>query len=456
MEWGASSRQGGTEARRGFWRSTFSSLKVPNYRLYFTGQSISLAGTWMQMTAQSWLVLVLTHSSTKLGLVVALQTLPVLFLGPYGGVVADRADKRRLMIALQVAMGIQALVLGLLTVAGVVRFWEVCLLAVILGLNNAFENSARQAFVREMVGPEELRNAITLNSVTVNAARAVGPAIGGVLIATVGVGVCFIANAASFVAVVTSLVIMNTGALQPSPPAPRARGQLREGLRYAARTPNIAIPLAMMGLVGMLAYEFQVSIPVLARQTFHGGSEAYGFLTAAMGIGAVVGGLFTAARGRTGLRSMIIAGTGFGVAILVCAGAPVIGLAYAAMLFVGWASVSFIAIGNSTIQLASDPSMRGRAIALWQVAFQGTTPIGGPLIGWIIALADPRIGLAVGGASCLVAAAGGYWLSKRFRRAGRSPAPRIEAGQPAQTGQPTLTATDDDPADQPTGTLTAP
>ena len=421
------SREPEPAARRGIWRSTFSSLRVPNYRLYFTGQSISLAGTWMQMTAQSWLVLVLTHSSTRLGLVVALQTLPVLFLGPYGGVVADRVDKRKLMIALQIAMGIQALVLGLLTVAGIVRFWEVCLLAVILGLNNAFENSARQAFVREMVGPDELRNAITLNSVTVNAARAVGPAIGGVLIATVGVGVCFLANAASFVAVVTSLVLMNTGALQPSRPAPRASGQLREGLRYAARTPNIAIPLAMMGLVGMLAYEFQVSIPVLAKQTFHGGSEAYGFLTAAMGIGAVIGGLFTAARGRTGLRSMIIAGTGFGIAIIVCAVAPVIGLAYVAMLFVGWASVSFIAIGNSTIQLASDPSMRGRAIALWQVAFQGTTPVGGPLIGWIIELTDPRVGLAVGGASCLVAAAGGYWLSKRFRRTARQPATGADA-----------------------------
>jgi MFS family permease len=403
-------------ARRGFWRSTFSSLRVPNYRLYFTGQSISLAGTWMQMSAQSWLVLVLTHSSTDLGFVVALQTLPVLLLAPYGGVVADRVDKRRLMIVLQIAMGLQALVLGLLTVTGAVTFAEVCLLAVILGLNNAFENSTRQAFVREMVGRDELRNAITLNSVTVNAARAVGPAIGGVLIATVGVGVCFLINAASFVAVVTSLIIMDTTALRPSPPAPRARGQLREGWRYAARTPDIAIPVAMMGLVGLLAYEFQVSIPVLARQTFHGGSEAYGFLTAAMGIGAVVGGLFTAARGRTGLRSMIIAGTGFGLAILVCAVAPTIGLAYAAMLFVGWASVSFIAIGNSTIQLAAEPSMRGRAIALWQVAFQGTTPIGGPLIGWIIAAASPRIGLVVGGASCLVAVTGGVYLSSRYRR----------------------------------------
>jgi MFS family permease len=422
----------------GFWRQTFSSLKIPNYRLYFTGQSISLAGTWMQMTAQSWLVLTLTHSSTDLGLVVALQTLPVLFLAPYGGVVADRTDKRRLMIVLQTAMGVQALALGLLTVLGSVRFWQVCLLAVILGLNNAFENSARQAFVREMVGNDELRNAITLNSVTVNAARAVGPAIGGVLIATVGTGVCFLLNAASFAAVVTSLLLMDRSALRPSPPAVRARGQLREGLRYAAKTPTIAIPLAMMSLVGLLAYEFQVTLPVLARQTFHGGAEAFGLMTAAMGVGAVIGGLFTAARGRTGLRPMIIASVGFGLAILVSAFAPVLGLVYAALLFVGWASVSFIAIGNSTIQLAAAPNMRGRVIALWQVAFQGTTPIGGPLIGWIIDESDPRVGLAVGGASCLVAALGAILLVRRSRPT--LPAEGSEHGHESPASEPALPA----------------
>ncbi|MEZ0112079.1 MFS family permease [Catenulispora sp. EB89] len=402
---------------------TFSSLKVPNYRLYMTGQSISLVGTWMQMTAQSWLVLTLTHSSTALGLVVALQTLPVLLFGPYGGVVADRADKKRLMVILQTAMGIQALVLGLLTVFGAVSFWEVCALAVVLGMNNAFENATRQSFVREMVGRDELRNAITLNSVMVNAARAVGPAVGGVLIAAVGIGVCFLFNAASFVAVVASLLRMDRSALRPSPPTPRARGQLREGLRYAAATPTIAIPLAMMGLVGLLAYEFQVSLPVFVERTFHGGSVAFGFMTSAMGVGAVVGGLFTAARGRTGVRPMVIASTGFGVSMLAAAYAPVFALSCAVMLLVGWASVSFIAIGNSTIQLTSDPEKRGRMIALWQVAFQGTTPIGGPLVGWVIALSDPRSGLAVGGVSCLAAAAGGYVLARRVagRAAGAEP-----------------------------------
>jgi MFS family permease len=434
---------GGSGSRGGFLRATFSSLKVPNYRLYFTGQSISLVGTWMQITAQSWLVLTLTHSSTDLGLVVALQAVPILLFAPYGGVVADRVDKRRLMIGLQIAMGCQALVLGLLTIAGVVRLWEVCVLAVILGLNNAFENSARQAFVREMVGRDELRNAITLNSVTVNAARAVGPAVGGVLIATVGIGICFLANAASFAAVVGSLLVMNKAALHPSPPAPRARGQLREGVRYAASAASIAIPLVMMSLVGLFAYEFQVSLPVLASRTFHGNSVAYGFMTASFGVGAVIGGLFTAARGRTGLRPMIIASVGFGIAILACAYAPVLGLAYAALLFVGWASVSFVAIGNSTIQLAAEPSMRGRVIALWQVAFQGTTPIGGPLIGAIIAVSDPRSGLAVGGASCLLAAAAGLWLVRRYRR----------ADDRAQPGQPIVSCTDDDPASQPASAI---
>lgn len=403
-------------APRRSWRDTFSSLKIRNYRTYFYGQSVSLVGTWMQMTAQAWLVLTLTHSATALGLVTALQTLPVLLLGPYGGVIADRSDKLRLMTALQAVMGVQALLLGLLTVTHLVRFWEICVLAVFLGVNNAFENSPRQSFIREMVGRDQLRNAITLNSVTVNAARAVGPGLGGVLIAGFGVGICFLLNAASFAAVVTSLLLIDRSALRSSLPAPRARGQLREGLRYASRTREIAVPLAMMGLVGMLAYEFQVSLPVLAQRTFHGGSEVYGFMTAAMGVGAAVGGLITAALGRTGIRSMVIASTGFGAAILLGAFAPNLAVVYAAMLFVGWASVSFISIGNSTIQLASRPEMRGRVLSLWQVAFQGTTPIGGPLVGWIIAVSDPRTGLALGGVSCLLAALGAVLYAGRRRR----------------------------------------
>src|SRR5207248_5498855 len=199
---------------------TFAALSVPNYRRYYAGQAVSLTGTWMQMIAQAWLVLTLTHSGAALGLIVALQTLPVLLLTPYGGVVADRSDKRRIMIVLQSAMAIQALVLGVLTVTGAVRVWEIGLLAAILGINNAFENPARQSFMLEMVGPSHLRNAVSLNSVLVNVARTLGPAVAGVLIAGVGDGVCFLINAGSFAAVVASLITMNAAALNPSPPAP--------------------------------------------------------------------------------------------------------------------------------------------------------------------------------------------------------------------------------------------
>ena len=281
-------------------KRTFSSLAIPNYRRFFIGQAISLIGTWMQTTAQSWLVLTLTGSASDLGIVVALQTLPVLLLGPYGGVIADRVDKRRLMVVLQSLMGVQALVLGILTLTHHVTYLDVCVLAVILGLNNCFENPSRQSFVLEMVGPKDLRNAVSLNSTLVNGARAVGPAVAGILIATVGDGWCFMLNAVSFVAVVTSLLTMDRAQLNPSPPTPRSRGQLREGFRYVARTPQLGVPLLMMALVGMLAYEFQVTLPVFAKHVFDGGAETFGVMTAAMGVGAVVGGLVTAARGRTG------------------------------------------------------------------------------------------------------------------------------------------------------------
>jgi MFS family permease len=386
-------------------RLTFAALAIPNYRRYFFGQSISLVGTWMQMIAQSWLVLTLTHSSVDLGIVVAVQTLPVLLLGPYGGVVADRVDKRRLMIALQSLMGVQALVLGLLTVTGSIRFWQITVLAALLGVNKAFENPSRQAFMMELVGPDDLRNAVSLNSVLVSASRAVGPALAGVLIATVGEGICFLANAGSFVAVVASLASMDSSALRPAARVARGRGQLREGLRYVRGSPELAVPLLMMALIGMFAYEFQVSLPVFDSEALHGGAADYGLMTAAMGAGAVVGGLVTAARGRTGLKPLVLASTGLGVFILVAALAPDLSFELVALAIVGAASVSLTAVGNSTLQLAAEPSMRGRVMALWFVAFQGSTPIGGPSIGWIIAAAGARVGLGVGGVTCLVVAA---------------------------------------------------
>jgi MFS family permease len=404
---------------------TFSSFSNPNYRRYFSGQAISLVGTWMQTTAQAWLVLVLTHSATDLGIVVALQTLPTLLLGPYGGLIADRLDKRKLMVGLQILMGVQAAILGVLTLTGNVTFVDVCILAVLLGLNNCFENPARQAFVLEMVGSDNLRNAVSLNSTLVNAARAVGPAIAGVLIATVGEGWCFMLNAVSFAAVVFSLMSMDRSSLRPSVPTPRSKGQLRDGFRYVARTPELAVPLLMMGLVGMLAYEFQVTLPYAAKHVFHGGSQTFGLMTSAMGIGAIAGGLITAAVGRTGMRPMVLSAFGFGVVLCLAALAPNLPLELVALGAVGFASVTFLAMGNSTLQLATDPQMRGRVMALWSVAFLGSTPIGGPLIGWITAVSGARVGLGVGALSCFLAAGLGLLAVRRL--APRSPV--VQGGQ---------------------------
>jgi MFS family permease len=383
-------------------RVTFAALAVPNYRRYYGGQAISLIGTWMQMTAQSWLVLTLTHSSTMLGLIVALQTLPVLLLGPYGGVIADRVDKRRLMIALQSAMGLQALALGLLTVTGVVTVWEIGVLAALLGLNNAFENPSRQSFMMELVGPDHLRNAVSLNSVLVNVARSIGPAVAGIMIASVGEGVCFLANAASFVAVVFSLTTMDPTELSPSEPTPRARGQLREGLRYIRSVPDLAVPLMMMAIAGCLTYEFQVSLPVMADRGLRVGATGFGFMTASMGIGAVAGGLFVAGRGKTGLRPLVLAAFGFGVAVMMATLAPTLAFELIALALAGAGSIAFMSTGNSTLQLNAAPEMRGRVMSLWFVAFQGSTPIGGPIVGATMAAAGARAGLGVGAVAVLI------------------------------------------------------
>ncbi|GAA1481190.1 MFS transporter [Gordonia sinesedis] len=394
----------------------FASLTNANYRLYFGGQALSLVGTWMQATAQAWLVLTLSGSASVLGVIVAVQALPVLLLGPYAGVVADRVDRRKLMIALQSVMGALAAVLAVLTLGGWVQVWQVGVLALLLGLNNAFENPARQAFIHQIVGDGLIRNAVTLNSVMVNAARAVGPAVAGLVLAAVGAGWCFAINAASFVAVVASLMVMNLAAIEREEPVPRAKGQLREGLRYVRSRPVLWVPLVIMGLVGTLAYEFQVSLPAAARDVFHGGPQAFGFMTSAMGVGAVAGGLVVAARGTTGLRPLTIAAAGFGITIAVTAVAPTLWLAVGALFFVGWLSISFMSTGNATLQLNSEPQMRGRVMALWSVAFMGSTPIGGPLVGWIIEMAGARIGLAVGAVACFVAALLGVCVAVRRRR----------------------------------------
>ena len=385
---------------------TFASLRASrNFRLYFMGQSVSMAGTWMQSVAQGWLVLQLTGSSTLLGLVTACQFLPVLFFGPMGGVVVDRFDTRRLLVITQAAAGALALVLGILTVTGAVQIWMVFVVALALGFVTVVDNPARQTFVLELVGSDLLANAVTLNSVNINAARVIGPSIAAVTIALIGIGPCFILNGASYLAVIVALLVMDRGAILAKVIAERAKGQVREGLRYVWRTPAVRTPLVMMFLIGTLAYEFQVILPVMAKYTFGGDAGTYGVMTAAMGAGAVVGGLLVAGKSRYGLDSLVRVSVAFGLVILLLAVAPTLPLAIAALVLVGAASITFLARANTTLQLTAEPAMRGRVMALWTVAFLGSTPIGGPIVGLIGQYIGPRWGLVTAAASCLVAAA---------------------------------------------------
>jgi MFS family permease len=399
---------------------TFASLKERNYRLYFTGQGISLVGTWLQMTALTWLVFTLSHhSATMVGLAVAAQYLPVLLFGAYGGVVADRVRKRQLLLCTQSALAVLALALGLLTITGVVQLWMVFAIAVLLGTVQAADNPARQSLMIELVGESRVRNAVSLNSMLVSASRSVGPAIAGVLIATVGTGECFLINAGSFLAVLAALAMMRDAELQRAHRVPRARGQVREGLRYVRGVPGLLIPLLMMALIGTLAYEFPVVLPALAHQTLHGGAETYGFMLAAMGVGALVGGLLVATYGVTGVAPLSLGALAFGTAILLAAVMPTLATEIAALTVVGGCSTAFIATGNSTLQLGSDPGFRGRVMALWAITFQGTTPIGGPLVGAVSEFAGPRYALALGGVSCLAAAALGVGALRRMPPAAR-------------------------------------
>ena len=389
--------------------STFGAVHSSrNYRIYLVGQSISLCGTWMQTVAQAWLVLKITGSGTALGFVVALQFLPVLVLGPWGGVLADRMPKRRLLLITQVAFGLLALLLGILTATNVVTLWMVYAVALCFGCVTALDNPARQTFVLEMVGREHLANAVTLNTVNINMARVIGPALAGLIIAVIGIALCFLLNAVSYIAVIIALLMMNKSELRPAPPQARAKGQLRDGFRYVWSTPKLRTPLVMMAIVGTLAYEFQVILPLVAKYTFGGDAATYGIMTGAMGVGAVVGGLFTASRQRTGDGPLIQATLVFGALILVAAIMPSLPLMVLLLVGVGAGSVTFLARANSTMQLRTDPVFQGRVMALWAVAFLGTTPIGGPIIGWIGQNIGPRWGMVVGGTATLFAGVWGW------------------------------------------------
>jgi MFS family permease len=382
---------------------TFAALAVPNFRRYVSGQSLSLIGTWVETVAQALLVLRLTHSGTILGLTTAARYAPILLLSPYAGLVVDRHSKRHVLLVTQAGLGLVSATLGVSVLTGHVRLWQIVVLALLFGTLSAVDNPARQAFVPEVVGRDLVRDAVTLNSTTVNVARVIGPTIAAVLVATIGIGWCFVANAVSFTFVIASLLSLDVSALHEVTPVPRARGELREGLRYAAHVPAIAGPLLMMALIGTFTFEFEVSLPLLARITFHGGATAYSWLIGAVGAGAVAGGLYAARSARTGVQRLTWAALGFAIAVGLLAAAPTMPTAVAACVLVGAASVTFLTTGNATIQLASEQRYRGRVTALWSMALVGSTPIGAPIVGALSDTAGPRYALALGAAGCLAA-----------------------------------------------------
>jgi MFS family permease len=400
-------------------RRTFRAISVRNYRLYFTGQVISVSGTWMQTVSQAYLILFPLHGTgVDVAIATSLQFLPMLLLGPFGGLIADRLDKRKVLYATQGTAGVLALVLGLLVVTHSVSLWQIYVLAAGLGFVNLFDNPARQTFVSEMVGIELLPNAVSLNSVLMNSARVIGPAIGGVLILTVGVATCFFINAASFAAVIVALSMMRAAELYRRPGVVRARGQVREGLRYVWSTPDLKIPLISMAIVGVFAFNFTVTLPLLAKFTFHGGAGLYSWFMVAMGAGAVVGGLFTAFRSRPSTRLLAVIGVVFAGAILAVALSPTEAWAIALLVLMGAASISFVATNNATLQLRADPAMRGRVMSLNAIAFLGSTPIGALLLGYISDTTNPRVALVIGGVATLVASVPLFVLGARQRRRG--------------------------------------
>jgi MFS family permease len=382
-------------------RLTFRSMSVRNYRLYFAGQLISTTGTWMQSIAQAWLVLQITGSGVALGVTVALQFTPVLLVGAWGGLVADRVDKRRLLVGTQAAAGVLALVLGAVTVLGVVQLWMIFVLALGLGAVNAVDNPARRAFVVEMVGTEHVSNAVSLSSAMFMAARVIGPAIAGLVIAGLGVSWCFFANGVSYSAAVLAFMAMRENEFFAVEPVPKRKGQLREGLRYAWSTPALRLVLVLTAVIGTLAFNFQVVLPLLAQETFSGGAETLGVLYAFMSIGSVIGALVSAHEAQATRRFVLGAALAFGTSLVVAAFAPTLGLELLVLVPVGAAGIAFTAMSNGVLQTECAPEMRGRVAALFTVAFLGSTPIGGPIIGWVSQQLGPRAGLWVGGVATL-------------------------------------------------------
>jgi len=398
--------------------TTFSSLKYPNYRLWFGAALVANVGTWMQRVAQDWIVLTVLsdESGVAVGLTTALQFVPFLLLSPWAGVLADRLPRRRLLMATQGGMGVLALALGALVLSGRVELWHVYVFALLLGVVSALDSPARQTFVADMVPPEKLPNAVGLNSASFNAARLIGPGVAGLLIAAVGSGWVFVINGFTFAATIVALAAMNVRELRSVPAAPRARGQIREGVRYVRGRTDIMVIMVVMFVVSTFGLNFQLTSALMARVEFGRGAGEYGILGSVLAIGSLTGALLAARRERPRVRLVIGSAFAFAVSTAVLALMPTYPSFVVACIPVGLASLTMMTAANTTLQVSTDPVMRGRVMALYVMVFQGATPIGSPVVGWIGEAWGPRWSILVGSiATFLVASGATAWAVRRWR-----------------------------------------
>jgi MFS family permease len=387
--------------------NTFRSLRVRNFRLFFGGQLISQVGNWLTMIAQTLLVLKLTDGGLALGILTACQFAPLLLLGAWSGLVADRSDKRKLLLVVQSQAMAQSFALAAFAFADDPPVIGLYALALAGGFTVAFDNPARRAFVVEMVEEDDVQNAVSLNTAVMTGSRIVGPALAGLLVTTVGYGWAFLGDGLSYIAVLVALWRMDTKELRAAPVQPRGRGQIREGLRYIRSVPELRVPLLMMTVVGTLGFNFQVVIPLFVTDTLSGDDRAFTLLFSVLSLGSFAGALVAARRKQVDLRAVALACAGFGAALSVMAAAPSLVTAFPAAVLVGFSGVAFMTTSTAIMQLRATPSMRGRVLALQAMVFLGSTPIGGPILGWLCDVTSPRFGLLLGGLATLAAAAWG-------------------------------------------------
>ncbi|WP_101789271.1 MFS transporter [Nonomuraea indica] len=403
----------------------FRSLRIRNYRMFAAGGAVSNVGTWLQRTAQDWLVLELTGgSAAALGTATALQFLPMLFFGMFGGVLADRYPKRPILVISQSLMAGLALTIGVLTMTGAAQVWHVYVMAFVLGLISCVEVPTRQAFVVEMVGRQDLSNAIALNSSIFNLARVVGPAIAGVLIHMLGgTGPLFLINALTFAGVISSLVFMRASELHLSDPVPRAKGQLREGLRYVLEREELLMPVLLIAFVSMFAQSFSMSIALMAREVFHAGASSFGLASSMFAVGALGGALLAARRARPSRRLLMAGAIGFGLFQVATGLAPFYPAYLLLLIPTGVALITVNTAANAGVQLATSPEMRGRVMGIYMLVFTGGAPIGAPLVGWLSELGGPRAGVMLSGVLVLAGTGLAVLLTRLIGSRVRRPMP---------------------------------